>query len=141
MCDENSNNGSDNQSSLLVLELTTEIVSAYLQNNNVTEQKLPELIREVYRTLQTVEQAPAPRRAHEPAVPIEQSITEDALICLEDGKKFKSLKRHLRSRYDLTPDAYREKWGLPHDYPMVAPAYARRRSKLAKEMGLGKQGK
>lgn len=135
------NNRSNSQPSLLMLELTSEIVSAYLQNNHVSEQKLPELIRDVYQTLQSVGTIAQPRRANEPAVPIKESVTEDAIICLEDGKRFKSLKRHLRSRYNLTPDAYREKWGLPHDYPMVAPSYARKRSRLAKEMGLGKQGK
>jgi predicted transcriptional regulator len=104
---------------------------------------LPALIKQVHSALATVgapavEPAPAPK---EPAVPVKKSITADYLICLEDGRKFKSLKRHLRTKYDMTPEDYRAKWGLPKDYPMVAPNYAEARSNLAKQMGLGQGGR
>jgi len=99
------------------------------------------LSREIHSTLKALETASAAQPTPEPAVSIKKSITDDFLICLEDGKKFKSLKRHLRSKYGLSPEQYREKWGLPYDYPMVAPSYARKRSALAKEMGLGKAEK
>jgi len=96
----------------------------------------------VFETLAALSEAKAePENRQEPAVPIETSVSEDVIICLEDGLPFKSLKRHLRTKYDLTPDAYREKWGLPADYPMVAPSYAKQRSKLARESGLGRRGK
>lgn len=121
-----------------ILGLTTEIVAAHVSNNPVSVDELPKLIREVHASLkqmgtgsETVEEKPAP------AVPIKKSVTPDYLICLEDGKKLKMLKRHLKTVYDMTPEDYREKWGLPPDYPMVAPNYAKRRSKLAKEIGLG----
>lgn len=123
-----------------LLDLTTDIVAAYVSQNAVEPASLPDVINSVFETLDGIanpvieEAALAPV----PAVPIEQSMTDDYLICLEDGKQFKSLKRHLRTKFDLTPEAYREKWGLPHDYPMVAPSYAKERSKLAKKMGLGK---
>lgn len=117
----------------------TEIVSAYVQNNAVETSELPDLIRAVHRSLVELgEPAPAPESL-KPAVPIKKSIHQDYLICLEDGLKFKSLKRHLRSKYDMSPDEYRERWGLPADYPMVAPGYSAQRSKLAKKMGLGRQ--
>lgn len=121
-----------------LIRLTAEIVSAYVGNNPVQSADLSALITDVYGSLGklTVEEAPAPV-PQKPAVPVRKSITDEYLICLEDGKKFKSLKRHLRSKYDMSPEEYREKWGLPHDYPMVAPSYARQRSKLAKQMGLG----
>ena len=116
-----------------LLELTTEIVSAHVSNNTVAVVDLPELIQQIYRTLSTVgaNGTAAPERP-QPAVPIRKSITPDFLICLEDGRKFKSLKRHLRTKYDMSPEEYRAKWGLPKDYPMVAPSYAAARSELAK---------
>lgn len=120
--------------------MASDIVSAYVSANPLAAEELPKLITSVYSTLDALVNAPdVPEGpAQNPAVPIEESITEDYLICLEDGKPFKSLKRHLRTKFDLTPQAYREKWGLAHDYPMVAPSYARERSKLAKKMGLGR---
>jgi len=124
-----------------LVELTTEIASAYVGANTVPAHELPGVIETIYRSLkglsgltETVE-----TEARTPAVPVKRSITNDHLVCLEDGKKFKSLKRHLRTRYNMTPDEYRAKWGLPHDYPMVAPNYAQARSDLAKRMGLGKK--
>jgi predicted transcriptional regulator len=122
-----------------LVEMAAEIVSAYVSANQVPPHELPALIRTVYSSLQQIAgAAPAPSSgALEPAVPVKKSITPDFIVCLEDGKKFKSLKRHLRTRYGMTPDEYRAKWGLPHDYPMVAPNYAKERSNLAKRMGLG----
>lgn len=117
---------------------TVDILSAYVAKNSVPLHDLPELIKVVHATLNGLLVDPATAGIKTPAVPIKQSITEDYLICLEDGKKFKTLKRHLRSKYDMTPDQYREKWGLPPDYPMVAPSYAEKRSSLAKEIGLGR---
>ena len=126
-----------------LIDLTAEIVSAYVSNNTVAATELPGLINEVYGALQRtsgaqVEPEPEPLK---PAVPVKKSVMPDYIICLEDGKKFKSLKRHLRTHYDMTPEEYREKWDLPADYPMVAPAYAEARSRLAKEMGLGQRRK
>ncbi len=126
-----------------LLGMTTEIVSAYVGNNTVTSAELPALIQSIHRALSGVTQ---PLEAldltpKEPAVPVKRSITPDFLICLEDGRKFKSLKRHLRTKYNLSPEDYRAKWGLPKDYPMVAPNYARARSDLAKQMGLGQGGR
>ena len=115
------------------------IVSAYVSANELPPQDLPRLIQTVHSALKEVAGA-APVSAdqgQEPAVAIKKSVTADYIICLEDGKKFKSLKRHLRTRYSMSPDEYRQKWGLPHDYPMVAPNYAKERSNLAKRMGLG----
>ncbi|MBX9745795.1 MAG: MucR family transcriptional regulator [Hyphomonadaceae bacterium] len=122
-----------------LVEMTSEIVSAYVSANELSPQDIPALIRSVHAALSQIAGASAPAAigALEPAVPIKKSITPDFIICLEDGKKFKSLKRHLRTRYAMTPDEYRAKWGLPHDYPMVAPNYAKERSNLAKRMGLG----
>lgn len=122
-----------------LIELTAEIVSAYVGNNNVQPADLPSLINDVHSALgKTVNrQAPIDKPDLKPAVPVKKSYDNDYIICLEDGKKFKSLKRHLRTHYGLSPEEYREKWGLPHDYPMVAPNYARARSELAKKMGLG----
>lgn len=119
--------------------MAAEIVAAYVSANTLTPQELPGLIRTVHSALGEVAGDLAPRveTAQEPAVAVKKSITPDFIICLEDGKKFKSLKRHLRTRYSMTPDEYRAKWGLPHDYPMVAPNYAKERSNLAKRMGLG----
>ncbi len=124
-----------------LLELTTSIVSAYVSNNNVQPSDLVDLIASTYAALAKLDAgpAPAPAAALVPAVPIRKSVTPDAIICLEDGKKFKSLKRHLNTSYGLTPEKYRVKWGLPVDYPMVAPAYAEARSALAKSMGLGRK--
>ena len=121
------------------LEIVADIVSAYVSNNSVASNDLPGLIANIHLALLRVSNAPQESVAEplKPAVPIKKSITPDYLICLEDGKKFKSLKRHIRTRYDMSPDAYREKWGLPSDYPMVAPNYAQTRSNLAKQMGLG----
>ena len=126
----------------LLTELTSEVVSAYVSNNIVPADQLPSLIRDVHGALANSSGSSAPEEPKEkqkPAVPIKKSLTHDYLICLEDGKQFKSLKRHLKTHYDLTPEQYREKWGLPADYPMVAPAYAEARSKLAREMGLGQK--
>lgn len=117
----------------------TEIVAAYVRNNTVQTAELPDLIRNVHRSLMELGDPVAEPERLKPAVPVKKSIHHDHLICLEDGLKFKSLKRHLRSKYDLSPDDYREKWGLPADYPMVAPGYSAQRSKLAKKMGLGRQ--
>jgi len=125
-----------------VVDLTAEIVAAYVAKNTVTQAELPKLIGEVHRALSgAVSHAPSREEITEtkPAVTIKKSLTADYLICLEDGKKFKSLKRHLRSHYNLSPEQYREKWGLPADYPMVAPNYAQARSSLAKRMGLGQR--
>jgi len=121
-----------------ILDLTTTIVSAHVSNNDVGVNDLPKLIRDVHETLSQVEhgQAAQPEKPT-PAVPIKKSITPDYLICLEDGKKLKMLKRHLKTAYNMTPEEYREKWGLQADYPMVAPNYAKQRSRLAKEIGLG----
>lgn len=123
-----------------IIALTTEIVSAFVGNNEVEASELPGLIRDVHASLADLQSEVQRSGGQQPAVPIDQSVTDDHLICLEDGKQFKSLKRHLRTKYNLTPEEYREKWGLPYDYPMVAPSYARQRSQLAKDMGLG-QGK
>ena len=119
------------------LELTTEIVAAYVSNNPVQSSDLANLIRNVHDALTNISAEEVQLPEAKPAIPVKKSVTDDYLICLEDGKKFKSLKRHLRAKYDMTPDEYREKWGLPFDYPMVAPSYARKRSQLAKKMGLG----
>lgn len=121
-----------------LLGLTAEIVSAHVSNNPVSVVDLPNLIQEVYRTLSNVGQpTPATPERPQPAVPIKKSITPEYLICLEDGKKLKMLKRHLKTSYNLTPDQYRERWGLGADYPMVAPNYTKHRSSLAKKIGLG----
>lgn len=122
----------------LLLELTTEIVSAHISNNKTNKQDIPDFIREVYASyLDLKEQGPGFSKRPEPAVPVKESITPDYLICLEDGKKLKMLKRHLKTAYNMTPDEYRERWGLDPDYPMVAPNYAKKRSRLAKDIGLG----
>ena len=115
----------------------TEIVSAYVGNNPVQSSELPEIIKSVHESLTRLQAGEDGVAEQKPAVPVRKSITDDYLICLEDGKKFKSLKRHLRAKYGMSPEEYREKWNLPYDYPMVAPAYARQRSDLAKRMGLG----
>ena len=124
-----------------LVELTAEIVSAYVTNNSVVATDLPALISNVFDALKKAASSGAQPAKEElrPAVPIKKSVTSEYIICLEDGKKFKSLKRHLRTHYDLSPEEYREKWGLAHDYPMVAPNYAAARSDLAKRMGLGQR--
>lgn len=124
-----------------IVDLSAEIVAAFVANNTVSVQDLPALISSVHGALSAAAtgkvEEPAPEL--KPAVPIKKSVTPDAIVCLEDGKAFKSLKRHLRTKYGLSPDEYRSKWGLPADYPMVAPNYAAARSTLAKNMGLGQQ--
>lgn len=120
-----------------LLELTAEIVAAHAGNNTVAAGDLPQLIQDIYRTLSAVGSGQAAPERPKPAVPIKRSIFPDYIVCLEDGKKLKMLKRHLKTAYDMSPDAYRERWGLPADYPMVAPNYAKHRSNLAKKIGLG----
>jgi predicted transcriptional regulator len=121
-----------------ILALTVQIVSAHVSNNAVAASALPVLIQEVHRTLSSIESPPAPTAQRpKPAVPIKESITPEFLICLEDGKKMKLLKRHLKTAFNMTPDQYRERWGLAKNYPMVAPRYAKQRSSLAKKIGLG----
>ena len=122
-----------------LLPLVTDIVAAHLSNNNVPSAELPQLIRDVYHALAAASGGgPAPLARPEAAVPVKKSVTPDYIVCLEDGKKLKMLKRYLRSRYGLSPDEYRKRWGLAADYPMVAPAYAARRSDFAKKIGLGR---
>jgi len=128
----------DKQSMKELLEYTTEIVAAHVSNNTVPVSDLSDLIHQVYRTLASVENTTTTAQERpEPAVPIKKSVTNDYIICLEDGKKLKMLKRHLKTAYNMTPEEYRERWGLPPDYPMVAPSYAAQRSNLAKKIGLG----
>jgi predicted transcriptional regulator len=131
----------DNPGESSYIQLTANIVSAYVSNNTVPSAEIPNLIGQIHSALLRVSggQAPTPAEPLKPSVPLKRSITSDYLVCLEDGKKFKSLKRHLRTQYGMTPEQYREKWGLPPDYPMVAPNYAAARSQLAKQMGLGQQ--
>jgi predicted transcriptional regulator len=123
------------------IELTAKIVSAYVGHNTVPSGEISNLISQVHSALKRVSTGQMATTAEplKPAVPAKRSITSDYIVCLEDGKKFKSLKRHLRTQYKMTPEQYREKWGLPPDYPMVAPNYAAARSQLAKQMGLGQQ--
>ena len=123
--------------------MTADIVSAYVGNNSVSASELPSLIANIHAALSQVNGGvvEAEVEPKEPAVPIRKSISPDFLICLEDGRKFKSLKRHLRTKYDMSPEDYRAKWNLPKDYPMVAPNYAKARSELAKQMGLGQGGR
>lgn len=124
-----------------LVELATEIVSAYVSHNAVTPGDLPKLIADVHGALRSLStnEVMLPVEELKPAVPVRKSVAPDYIICLEDGKKFKSLKRHLRTHYNLSPEEYREKWGLPADYPMVAPSYSATRSKLAKDNGLGRK--
>jgi len=126
-----------------IIEMTADIVAAYVGANTLPTAELPALIASVHRALTGVSggEAPVDLTPKEPAVPVKKSISPDFLICLEDGRKFKSLKRHLRTKYAMSPEDYRAKWGLPKDYPMVAPNYARARSDLAKQMGLGQGGR
>jgi predicted transcriptional regulator len=123
------------------LRWSADIVAAYVSQNALPASGIPELIRSVYDALSNLGQAPAPARPAEkqkPAVPVSKSVHDDYIVCLEDGKRLKMLKRYLRSRYDMSPEEYRRKWSLPPDYPMVAPAYAARRSDFAKQIGLGR---
>lgn len=131
----------DNKNALI--DMTAEIVSAYVGNNEIAAAELPSLIQQVYVSLADVSQGVtvSDNETLKPAVAVKRSIASDYIVCLEDGKKFKSLKRHLRAHYDMSPDEYRTKWGLPKDYPMVAPNYALARSALAKQMGLGQKSK
>jgi predicted transcriptional regulator len=123
------------------IALTAEIVSAYVSNNSVPAADIPALISQVHSALSRVSNGAADGAAEapKPAISLKRSVTPEYIVCLEDGKKFKSLKRHLRTQYNMTPEQYREKWSLPTDYPMVAPNYAAARSELAKQMGLGQQ--
>jgi predicted transcriptional regulator len=126
---------------LELTSLTADIVAAYVAHNVISGEKLPDFIGSVYAALSkaSVQGIEPPKVDLTPAVPVKKSVTHDYIICLEDGKRFKSLKRHLKTHYDLSPEEYRDKWGLPRDYPMVAPAYAAARSSLAKSMGLGQR--
>lgn len=122
-----------------LVNIAASIVAAYVSRNEIAPADLPNLIAETHAALSRAagRQVPVEREEAKPKIAIKKSVMPDYLICLEDGKKFKSLKRHLRTHYNLSPEEYREKWGLPHDYPMVAPNYAQARSQLAKKMGLG----
>ncbi len=124
-----------------LIDLSTEIVSAYVSHNALSVADLPKLIADVHTALRALRSGSAPEPVEElkPAVPVKRSVATDYIICLEDGKKFKSLKRHLKTHYDMTPEQYREKWSLPADYPMVAPSYSATRSRLAKDNGLGRK--
>ena len=124
-----------------LIELSSEIVAAYVSHNSLSPSDLPKLITEVHSALRSLSSNDeiVPMEELKPAVPVRKSVAADFIICLEDGKKFKSLKRHLRTHYNLSPEEYREKWGLPADYPMVAPNYSATRSKLAKDNGLGRK--
>jgi predicted transcriptional regulator len=126
-----------------LIELVSDIVSAYVAHNPVPVADLPKLIEKVHATLSDIQSTGGSEAKPElkPAVTVRKSVTDDHIVCLEDGKKFKSLKRHLRTRYDMSPEEYREKWSLPSDYPMVAPNYAKQRSDLARKMGLGQSRK
>jgi len=128
------------QASQQILNITAQIVTAHLENNQVDASEIPSLIQSVYRSVSSVD-APEPKAviALQPAVPAKKSVFPDFIVCLEDGKKLKMLKRHLQTSYGLTPDAYRTKWSLPRDYPMVAPNYAFTRATLAKQIGLGRK--
>mgnify|MGYP001396376260 CR=1 FL=1 len=131
----------ENSGESTYIELTAQIVSAYVGNNTVPSTEIANLIGQVHAALKRVSggQVATPAEPVKPAVSVKRSISSDYIVCLEDGKRFKSLKRHLRTQYNITPEQYREKWGLPPDYPMVAPNYAAARSQLAKQMGLGQQ--
>lgn len=122
-----------------IMRMTTDIVASFLSHNSVPADSVPEMIKSVYVTMKDIsgEQA-KPEPKAKPAVAVSRSVTDDYIVCLEDGKKLKMLKRYLRSQYDMSPEDYRRKWGLPADYPMVAPNYSKRRSEFAKEIGLGR---
>ena len=131
------NKQNTNENGLQLIGMTSEIVASYVSNNTLQIGEVSNLIDEVYSALQTLENGKPVAEDLKPAVPIKKSITPNYIICLEDGRKLKMLKRHLKTAYDMTPEQYRERWGLPHDYPMVAPNYADRRRDLAKQIGLG----
>ncbi len=128
-------------SSAELLKLTADIVAAHVSNNKLSANELPQLIAQVHASLTDTGGALGEQQRLSPAVPVKKSVTADYIVCLEDGKKLKMLKRHLKTAYDITPEQYRERWGLPANYPMVAPNYAKKRSQLAKKIGLGKRGK
>lgn len=130
---------SDKPSILEIMELTTEIVTAQVSNNSVDPDTLPQIIQDVYSTMATIAGMEEEVEKLRPAVPIKKSVFADYIICLEDGKKLKMLKRHLKTAFNMTPEEYRDKWGLSVEYPMVAPNYAQHRSTLAKKIGLGKK--
>ncbi|OFX10721.1 MAG: MucR family transcriptional regulator [Alphaproteobacteria bacterium RIFOXYD12_FULL_60_8] len=132
---------SDQSNSAELLSLTVDIVSAHVANNTVPVSELSEVICQVFKTLSGLGGVIVEPERPQPAVPVKKSISNDYIVCLEDGKKLKMLKRHLMTAYNMTPEAYRERWGLPADYPMVAPSYAQHRSKLAREIGLGTTSK
>ena len=132
----------NNDSTESILAMAADIVSAYVSHNALPAAQIPELIQTVYRSLAetgSVEEKSAEKEPRKPPMPIRQTIKPDYLVCLEDGKRLKLLKRHLRTNYDMSPEEYRMKWGLPSDYPMVAPNYARQRSEFAKKIGLGRK--
>lgn len=141
MSQENQN--SQGLSDAALVEMTARLVASYVRQNTLAADQLPELIRSVHGSLKAADPSAEPvvEKAQKPAVPIRKSITPDYLICLEDGKQLKMLKRHLRAKYDMSPEEYRAKWGLPSDYPMVAPNYAAQRSTFAREIGLGRSGR
>ena len=124
-----------------ILQMTTDIVASFVSNNTIPSDSISDIIKNVHRTVQTIAATPAERPVEKPkpAVAISKSVHDDYIVCLEDGKKLKMLKRYLRSNYNMTPDEYRRKWGLAADYPMVAPSYAKKRSEFAKKIGLGRQ--
>lgn len=125
-----------------LLHMASDIAAAYVSRNSLSAEELPDVIRTVHATLSSVGRGSGGSRdGLRPAVPVRRSVTSDYIVCLEDGRRLKMLKRHLRSAYDMTPDEYRAKWGLPSDYPMVAPNYAKQRSRFAKKIGLGRKGK
>jgi len=138
-----SNTPEDKLQKFNVMKMAVDIVSAYVGNNKISQEHIAEVIQSTYQTLNTLQSnASSPtREAQKPAVPVRKSITPDYLICLEDGKKLKMLKRHLRTNYGMTPEDYRAKWNLPIDYPIVAPNYAIQRSEFAKSIGLGRKRK
>lgn len=133
----------DNPKQEIMIAHATEIVSSFVANNALAPAELPQLIQQVYKTLMHIDGGGTAISADrpQPSVPIKKSVMPDYIVCLEDGKKLKMLKRHLKTAYNMSPEEYRERWGLPADYPMVAPNYARQRSRLAKDIGLGKSGR
>lgn len=125
-----------------LLRMTTDIVASFLSHNSVPAESVPDMIKSVHATMKDISgDEPKPEPKAKPAVPVSKSVNDDYIVCLEDGKKLKMLKRYLRSQYDMSPEDYRRKWGLPADYPMVAPNYSKRRSEFAKEIGLGRGGR
>ena len=122
-----------------LMRMTTDIIASFLSHNSVPAESVPDMIKSVYATMKEISGEPAkPEPKAKPAVPVSRSVSDDYIVCLEDGKKLKMLRRYLRSQYDMSPEDYRRKWGLPADYPMVAPNYSKRRSEFAKEIGLGR---